>query len=121
MEKDPIEENPGNTKHKPIKIFHKFAFTTIFYLLLFNFVTLMPWKLISWNRRDENGEGPAWASFTCLILSTCLIRFFFMFLGEVLELKNVTREMSGEYVCSADNGIGLGPVSRSISINVLCK
>ncbi len=44
-----------------------------------------------------------------------------MFLGEVLELKNVTREMSGEYVCSADNGIGLGPVSRSISINVLCK
>jgi hypothetical protein len=85
------------------------------------FVTLMPWKFSSWNGRDEEGKDAVWASFTGLILSACLIRFFFMFLGEVLELKNVTREMSGEYVCSADNGIGLGPVSRSIIINVLCK
>ncbi len=85
------------------------------------FVILMPWKLSSWNRRDEEGKDAALASFSVLILYACLIRFFFMFLGEVLELKNVTREMSGEYVCSADNGIGLGPVSRSININVLCK
>ena len=42
-------------------------------------------------------------------------------LGDILELLNISREMHGEYICNADNGVSLQPAWQSININVLCK
>merc|ERR1719410_2278428 len=39
--------------------------------------------------------------------------------GEVLLMTNITRAYSGDYMCSADNGVGSYPVRESISIDVL--
>jgi len=36
-----------------------------------------------------------------------------------LDLANISREMGGEYVCNADNGVSAGPVWQTIDINVL--
>lgn len=38
-----------------------------------------------------------------------------------MDLANISREMGGEYVCNADNGVSAGPVWQTIDINVLCK
>ncbi len=43
-----------------------------------------------------------------------------MRLGDTLELVNVSREYSGEYICNAENGVG-GPIRESMDLNVLCK
>ena len=44
-----------------------------------------------------------------------------LFQGEELELRNLTREMAGTYICYADNGVSQNPVWQSININILCK
>ena len=41
--------------------------------------------------------------------------------GEVLNMKNISRSYSGDYVCNADNGVGRWPVTQIISLDVLCK
>ena len=41
-------------------------------------------------------------------------------LGDTLELVNVSREFSGEYICNAENGVG-GPIREAMELNVLCK
>ena len=52
-------------------------------------------------------------SFSFLCISICL--------GEELELRNLTREMAGTYICYADNGVSQNPVWQAININILCK
>jgi len=39
--------------------------------------------------------------------------------GEVLMMTNITRAYSGDYMCSADNGVGSFPVRESITLDVL--
>lgn len=39
--------------------------------------------------------------------------------GEVLMMTNITRAYSGDYMCSADNGVGGFPVRESITLDVL--
>ena len=61
-----------------------------------------------------------------------LIRDLFFFLlagtqdeslcaGEVLEMSNMSRLYDGEYICNADNGVGLQAVRQSVRLTVLCK
>jgi len=40
-------------------------------------------------------------------------------LGEVLEMRNITRAYSGDYMCTADNGVGSRPVREFITLDVL--
>ena len=42
-------------------------------------------------------------------------------LEQELELTNVSRKHSGQYICLADNGFGLKPVSSEVLVNVECK
>jgi len=39
-------------------------------------------------------------------------------LEQQLDLTNVTRHHSGQYICIADNGFGLKPVSREVTVSV---
>ena len=36
-------------------------------------------------------------------------------------MTNITRAYAGNYVCSADNGVGRFPVRESITLDVLCE
>ena len=42
-------------------------------------------------------------------------------LEQELELTNVSRKHTGQYICLADNGFGLKPVSSEVLVNVECK
>lgn len=39
--------------------------------------------------------------------------------GEVLVMSNISRVFAGDYVCSADNGVGAIPVRESVTLDVL--
>jgi len=39
--------------------------------------------------------------------------------GEVINLRNVTRVYSGEYICKASNGVGHGAVRETVTLEVL--
>jgi hypothetical protein len=102
-------------------LFYTVIFITIFYLLLLYVCDFNALEIKLLEQKGRRWGECSLGLFYWFNTIYLFYKIFVMFLGEVLELKNVTREMSGEYVCSADNGIGLGPVSRSININVLCK
>ena len=40
--------------------------------------------------------------------------------GESLTLSSIGKDYGGEYICVADNGIGI-PAQSTIMLNVLCK
>ena len=42
-------------------------------------------------------------------------------LEQQLDLTNVSRHHSGQYICIADNGYGLKPVSKEVAVSVQCK
>jgi len=39
--------------------------------------------------------------------------------GEILVMTNISRVFAGDYVCSADNGVGVIPVRESVTLDVL--
>jgi len=39
--------------------------------------------------------------------------------GEVLIMTNISRAFAGDYMCSADNGVGRQPVQESVNLDVL--